>query len=138
MKGFVGKYRELRLENCMTALEGNNFEVFLAENPEDAGKIVTEKIFPKTHAKSVSWGDSLTLYSTGILDVLKQNPEILAAAQNFLGTIPDLSNLTIYGFLVKNLLPVTLGNIIGGTFFVGIVHWFLFLRPSVIKVDQKK
>jgi formate/nitrite transporter FocA (FNT family) len=29
-------------------------------------------------------------------------------------------------FLVGNLLPVTLGNIIGGAFFVGVVYWFLY------------
>jgi signal-transduction protein with cAMP-binding, CBS, and nucleotidyltransferase domain len=37
----------------------------------------------------------------------------------------------MYGFVINNLLPVTLGNIIGGAFFVGIVHWFLFLRTPV-------
>ena len=41
--------------------------------------------------------------------------------------------MTIYGFLIKNLLPVTIGNIIGGTFFVGLAHWFLFLRPSAVE-----
>lgn len=29
-------------------------------------------------------------------------------------------------FLVKNLLPVTLGNIVGGGFFVGTFYWFLY------------
>jgi formate/nitrite transporter FocA (FNT family) len=62
--------------------------------------------------------------------LLKNSPEVVAATQQMLGTMPDLTNLTFYGFLVNNLLPVTLGNIIGGTFFVGIAHWFLFLRVS--------
>jgi signal-transduction protein with cAMP-binding, CBS, and nucleotidyltransferase domain len=43
----------------------------------------------------------------------------------------------MYGFLVNNLLPVTLGNIIGGTFFVGITHWFLFLRPAAVEPIRK-
>jgi formate/nitrite transporter FocA (FNT family) len=64
--------------------------------------------------------------------LLKHSPEVLAAAQDILGMTPDLSNLTMYGFIVNNLLPVTLGNIIGGTFFVGIVHWFLFLRLALL------
>lgn len=34
----------------------------------------------------------------------------------------DTSSLTMFGFLVKNLLPVTIGNIIGGSFFVGAVY----------------
>jgi formate transporter FocA len=40
---------------------------------------------------------------------------------------PDLS----WGsFLVSNLLPVTIGNIIGGTVLVGLVYWFVYLRPT--------
>ena len=33
-------------------------------------------------------------------------------------------------FLLNNLLPVTIGNIIGGTIMVGLVYWFIYLRPS--------
>ncbi len=33
-------------------------------------------------------------------------------------------------FLVRNLLPVTLGNIVGGAFFVGFLHWWLHRRPD--------
>ena len=36
----------------------------------------------------------------------------------------DVSVLTVGNFLVKNLLPVTLGNILGGGLFVGMVYWF--------------
>lgn len=36
----------------------------------------------------------------------------------------DVSGLTLYGFLMNNLLPVTLGNIIGGGIFVGMAYWF--------------
>jgi IMP dehydrogenase len=38
---------------------------------------------------------------------------------------------------VDNLLPVTLGNIIGGTLFVGLAHWFLFLRPAAVEPIRK-
>ncbi|MBQ3465481.1 MAG: formate/nitrite transporter family protein [Firmicutes bacterium] len=34
----------------------------------------------------------------------------------------DTSSLTMFGFLIKNLLPVTIGNIIGGSIFVGAVY----------------
>jgi len=37
-------------------------------------------------------------------------------------------NLTWYGFFVKNLLPVTIGNIIGGAVLVGAVYWVVYLR----------
>jgi formate/nitrite transporter FocA (FNT family) len=33
-------------------------------------------------------------------------------------------------FLLDNLLPVTLGNLIGGTLLVGGVYWFVYLRPG--------
>jgi len=32
-------------------------------------------------------------------------------------------------FLRGNLLPVTIGNVIGGTVLVGAVYWFVYLRP---------
>lgn len=40
----------------------------------------------------------------------------------------DLSGLTWGAFLLKNLLPVTIGNIIGGSVFVAAVYWSIFLR----------
>jgi formate transporter len=42
---------------------------------------------------------------------------------------PDLSTLDVEGFLVGNLLPVTIGNVIGGAVMVGGVYWFVYLRP---------
>jgi formate transporter FocA len=42
----------------------------------------------------------------------------------------DYANLTWQNFFVVNLLPVTIGNIIGGAFMVGLVYWFIYLRPS--------
>jgi len=62
--------------------------------------------------------------------VLKQYPQVLSAAERMLGQVPELSRLTISGFLVRNLLPVTLGNIIGGGFLVGAIYWFVYLRRS--------
>lgn len=38
-------------------------------------------------------------------------------------------------FLLRNLLPVTLGNIVGGAVLVGLVYWFVFLRRSAGKVS---
>jgi formate/nitrite transporter len=32
-------------------------------------------------------------------------------------------------FLGRNLVPVTVGNLIGGTVLVGAVYWFVYLRP---------
>ena len=40
----------------------------------------------------------------------------------------ELSKLTWGNFLFKNLLPVTIGNIIGGAVLVGLVYWLVYLR----------
>ena len=40
----------------------------------------------------------------------------------------DLSGLTWGRFLLNNLLPVTVGNIIGGSLFVAAVYWTIFLH----------
>jgi CheY-like chemotaxis protein len=45
-------------------------------------------------------------------------------------TAADYSAVTWGAFLIKNLLPVTIGNIIGGAGFVGLVYWFVYLRPQ--------
>ena len=42
---------------------------------------------------------------------------------------PDLSSLTWENFLAGNLLPVTIGNILGGALMVGAVYWFVYRRP---------
>jgi formate transporter len=44
--------------------------------------------------------------------------------------VPDLSHLTWSRFLLHNLLPVTIGNIVGGALMVGCVYWFVYLRPA--------
>jgi formate transporter len=35
--------------------------------------------------------------------------------------------------VINNLIPVTLGNIIGGGFFVGLTYWIIYLRPGAAK-----
>ncbi|MBL7071413.1 MAG: formate/nitrite transporter family protein [Candidatus Omnitrophica bacterium] len=40
----------------------------------------------------------------------------------------DLSNLTWSVFLVKNLIPVTLGNIVGGAGFVASLYWYVYVK----------
>jgi formate/nitrite transporter len=43
--------------------------------------------------------------------------------------VQTLANLNWEGFL-NNLLPVTLGNIIGGGILVALVYWFVYLRKA--------
>lgn len=67
----IGQYWRARLAEVKNALEGNHFEVHLAADAQAARKIVSEDIFPKTGARSVSWGGSMTLVSTGLVDFFK-------------------------------------------------------------------
>lgn len=48
---------------------------------------------------------------------------------------PDMYyNLTWSNFIVDNLIPVTIGNIIGGAVLVGFVYWFVYLKGKKRKV----
>jgi len=72
--------------------------------------------------------------------VLKAQPEVLAAAEGMAGTSLALGNLTVSGFIVKNLVPVTLGNVIGGSLLVGVIYWSVYLRQfsfrSLFRIAQ--
>ena len=72
----IANYWEKRLTDLKTALESNNFEVFLADNKEEASKIVQENIMPPLNAKTVSWGGSMTFIATGLYQQLKDNPNL--------------------------------------------------------------
>jgi formate/nitrite transporter len=51
-------------------------------------------------------------------------------------TPADFPNLTLSNFLLANLLPVTIGNIIGGTIMVGVMYWLIYLRKSTHLVPR--
>lgn len=58
----------------------------------------------------------------------KSNPALAEAAASVGVTAEQLSNLNWGSFFVNNLLPVTLGNIVGGGIFVGVVYWLIFIK----------
>ena len=70
----IRNYWQLRLENLKEALESNNFEVFIADNAREAGRLVMNKILPKLAPKSISWGGSMTFVATELYDMLKTYP----------------------------------------------------------------
>lgn len=43
----------------------------------------------------------------------------------------EFADLTMSHFIFNNLIPVTLGNIIGGGFLVGMTYWVLHRRPEL-------
>ncbi|MFZ2727279.1 MAG: formate/nitrite transporter family protein [Methylococcaceae bacterium] len=88
---------------------------------------VTDKIlaiiFPITAFVTMGFEHSVAnMYFIPAGIIAQFNPELVKAV----GTV-DLSHLNMMGF-IANLLPVTLGNIVGGSFFVGMVYWFIYLR----------
>ncbi len=56
--------------------------------------------------------------------LIKQFDPVFAAGTNL-----DLSRLDLGGFLA-NLVPVTIGNVIGGVVMVAGVYWFIYLRHT--------
>lgn len=45
-------------------------------------------------------------------------------------TAADFPTLTWGNFFIANLLPVTIGNILGGAIMVGMVYWFVYIRKT--------
>ncbi len=68
----INQYWQIRLESVKEMLESNNFDVFLADNAAAAKKIVLNEIVPKSGAKSIAWGGSMTFTATGLYDALKK------------------------------------------------------------------
>ena len=72
----IENYWKERLSDLKKALEENNFEVFVADNAAQANKIVQEEILPKTSAKTVSWGGSMTFIATGLYNDIKDSTDM--------------------------------------------------------------
>lgn len=66
--------------------------------------------------------------SVGIM--AKSNPEWVASAISLGSSVEKIDGLTWNSFFVANLLPVTLGNIVGGCVFVGMAYWISYLYPQ--------
>ncbi len=66
----------------------------------------------------------------GLLIKATAAPEFWAAIGQ---SAADYPNLTWGNFFVANLLPVTIGNIIGGAVMVGLVYWFIYIRKGLTK-----
>ena len=63
--------------------------------------------------------------------ILAAHDPKIAALPAFPSQALATGNLSWGGFLAKNLLPVTLGNIIGGVLFVGFLYWAVYVRPAM-------
>ena len=107
---------------------GCNWLVCLAVWLSIAGKDAVSKIFgiyfPIMAFVASGFEHSVAnMYFIPIGLLLKANPPVVAAS-GLGGTIHDL---TWSSFLAANLVPVTLGNIVGGAIFVGGVYYVAYL-----------
>jgi formate/nitrite transporter len=55
---------------------------------------------------------------------------LLVKASGSIADAPDLTGLTWGRFVGRNLVPVTIGNVIGGAVMVGAIYWFVYLRSE--------
>ena len=93
-------------------------------------------IFPITAFVASGFEHSIAnMYFIPMGMLLKNNPGVMSKVYE-LSPGADISNLNILGFL-GNLLPVTLGNIIGGAIMVGIVYWLIIVLPQRLKESKK-
>ena len=72
----IDNFSKIRLTDLKKVLDSNNFQAFVAENTDEAEKIVLEKIIPEAAPGSVSWGGSLTFTATGLYDALKKRSDL--------------------------------------------------------------
>lgn len=70
------KYWLTRLSRLKNALEKNNFAVYVMNNQSEAKNVVLKEIIPKTGAKLISMGDSLTAINTGLFAEIKARADL--------------------------------------------------------------
>ncbi len=100
-----------------------------------AGRTTTDKVlcvlFPITAFVAAGFEHSIAnMYFVPMGLLLRHDAAVVAASQR---SAADFVPLTWGSFLWDNLLPVTLGNVVGGALMVGLVYWFVYLRRR----DQK-
>jgi formate/nitrite transporter len=85
-------------------------------------------VFPISAFVAAGFEHSIAnMYFIPIALLIKGDGAFLATIGKNVG---EYAELTWTNFLVVNLLPVTLGNVIGGVFLVGLVYWFVYLLPE--------
>lgn len=88
-------------------------------------------IFPITAFVAAGFEHSIAnmYYVPYALLIAKFDPAFMARVGE---KVPNLEKLTWSNFFINNLIPVTIGNIIGGAVLVAAVYWAIFLRNKDI------
>jgi formate/nitrite transporter len=68
----------------------------------------------------------------------KGNENWVGAALNLGVKMKGLNSLNWKNFIIKNLIPVTFGNIIGGVLFVGMAYWYVYIRNKNLSHEKSK
>ncbi len=71
----IENFWQIRLADVKTALEANNFEVFVAEQKQDVDKVILEDLISQLKPKTVSWGGSMTFTDTGLYRKIKSRSD---------------------------------------------------------------
>jgi formate transporter len=94
-------------------------------------------IFPITAFVASGFEHSVAnMYFIPMGILLKQNTGVLNAISE-MAPQASLERLNIYG-LLGNLLPVTIGNIVGGAIMVGLIYWLIIVLPGKFKKRRNK
>lgn len=64
------------VEETISALRRNNFEVWLVKDSAEAADVFINDMLQAINPKVVSWGDSMTLKETGILEKIRDRQDI--------------------------------------------------------------
>jgi formate transporter len=103
--------------------------VWLTYSARSTADKIVAVIFPITAFVAAGFEHSIAnmYFIPYALFIKNFDPEFIAAVGD---RVPNLGLLTWQAFLVNNLIPVTIGNIIGGAVLVAAAYWAIFLRPD--------
>mgnify|MGYP003612511101 FL=1 len=61
----------------------------------------------------------------------KNNPDLVLKTGELMSfSAENLNNLTILNAFMDNLVPVTIGNLVGGALFIGALYWWAYKKVS--------
>ena len=103
--------------------------VWLAYGAKDMGGKILSIFFPIWLFITSGFEHSVANMYYIPAGILAKSNTDWATASHLAGDV--LSKLTWKAFFINNLLPVTLGNIVGGALFVGSVYWFIYIKKEV-------
>lgn len=122
--GFVEAFASAILCNALVCLA-----VWMCFSARTVISKIAAIIFPITAFVASGFEHSIAnMFFIPMGMILKNNPGVLDALSKMSPDL-DISRLSMAG-LFGNLLPVTLGNIIGGSVMVGLIYWIIILLPQ--------